>query len=157
MPYPDTYKALSSLLNARRVSDIIYIPPENIVPEHHKCMRDDWIHLPDCTPTLDREGSLTPDWLVESCRHIYSPVKYGPYSHFYKNIFCVACDSVLQLITNKPACQTEDPIKASPGYLTTLLNYKLEPDQPAPLKIVEKCNCAEMFDPYLVRSLDSYL
>ena len=152
-PYPDTYESLSKLLNARRHSDILYIPPESITPKNHKCVREELLKLPDCNQTLDKESSSTPDWLVESCRHIFSPVQYGIRDLFYKNIFCVACDSLLQLVTNKQICRAEEPDRTSPGYLTTLFNYKLEPDQPAPLEVdEEKCDCTEMFDPYLVRS-----
>ena len=157
IPYPDTYETLSNILNARSLADIMYIPPENIVPETHKCMREELLHPLDCKQTLDEEGSSTPNRLDEACRHIYSPVKHGPNSIYYKNIFCLASGTPVRLVTNKPICQTKEPIKASLGYLTTLFNYKLEPDQPAPVKVDEKCSCAEMFDPYLVRSYDSYI
>ena len=155
-PYPDTYEVLFTILNSRRFSDIIYTPPVSIMAENQICIREDLVHASDCGQTLNEEGLSSSDWLFESCRQYHSPVKYGTRGLSSMNIFCLVCSNLLQLTANKLSCRSVGPPRASPGYLTALLNYKLEPDHPASDKDDQridrgKCNCAEMFDPYLVR------
>ena len=149
--YPDTNEKLTDLLNSRRKTDIVYIPPESIMPVNHKCIREEFV-LSDCKQPSGEDDSSTLDWLVESCRNIFSPVQYGLRDLFYKNIFSILSRTSLELILNKQICKSKKDIKVSPGYLTALFNYKLEPDQLAPLEVDETCDCTEMFDPYLVRS-----
>ena len=152
IPYPDTYERLSNLLNSR-FSDIIYTPPLSIRPENRICLIEELVSRPDCRQTLEVESLSTSDWLFESCRQFNSPVQHG-LRHASMNIFCYVCRNTLWLVANKQSCRTVGPPKASTGYLTALLNYKLEPDPPASdddrLTAEGKCNCAEMFDPYLV-------
>ena len=154
-PFPDTYEKLSALLNSRRFSDTIYTPPVSIMPENQMCIRRQLVRPSNCEQTLKEEDLSTTDWLFESCRQFFSPIQYGFRGVVYLNIFCLVCRNSMQLIANKPTCRSVGPLKASPGYLTGLLNYKLEPDDTAAdeddqLIDEEKCNCAEMFDPYLV-------
>ena len=154
-PYPDTHEILFTILNSRRFSDIIYTPPVGIMAENQICIREDLVHASDCGQTLKEEGLPTSDWLVESCRQFYSPVQQGINGVPFTNIFCLVCSNLMQLTANKLSCRSLGPPRASPGYLTALLNYKLEPDHPASDKddqLIDrgKCNCAEMFDPYLV-------
>ena len=154
IPYPDTYELLSSLLNTRRFSDIIYTPPVSILHANHKCIRKDLVRVSDCEQTLTEEGLSTSDWLLESCKQIYSPAQHETRS-ISPNIFCIVCRNPVKLIANKQSCRSTGPPRAKPGYLTALLNYKLEPDHPAPRaedRLIDgtKCNCAEMFDPYQV-------
>ena len=145
--YPDTNKKLTDLLSSRRKIDVVYIPPESILPVSHKCVREELV-LSDCKQSLS-----THDWLVESCTDIFSPVQYGLRDLFHKSIFRLVSHTSLELIANKQVCKILEEIKASQGYLTALLNYKLEPDKPAHLQVDrEKCDCIEIFDPYLVRS-----
>ena len=155
-PYPDTIESLFTLLNSRRFSDIIFTPPAGIMSDNHICIREDFVRISDCGQTLKEEGLSTPDWLFESCRQFYSPVKYGINGISSKNIFCLVCSIAMQLNANKPRCMSVGPPRASPGYLTALFNYKLEPEHPTSdeddrLVAEAKCDCAEMFDPYLVR------
>ena len=149
--YPDTYEKLSNLLNSR-LSDIIYIPPLSIRRENQICFIEELVPASDCGQTLNEEGSLTRDWLSESCRQFNSPLQNG-IRYIYKNIFCLVCRISLPLVAKKQSC-TVGQRNVSPGYLTALLNYKLEPDHPASgddrLFAERKCNCAEMLDPYLV-------
>ena len=157
-PYPDTYEILFELLNSRRYSDIIYTPPENTMPENHICIREDLVHVSDCGQTSKDKGLSTSDWLFESCRQFHSPVKYGTRGLSSMNIFCLVCSNLMQITANKPICRSVGPPRASPGYLTALLNYKLDPNHPASDEddqLVDEgmCNCAEMFDPYLVRRM----
>ena len=152
LAYPDTYEKLSSLLNSRRFSDIIYIPPLSIRPEN--CIMEELARLTsNCGQTLNEEGLSTSDWLSESCSQFKSPVQHGMRG-FSMNIFCYVCRNTLRLVANKQSCRTAGRLKASPGYLTALFNYKLEPDPPASdddrPTAEGKCNCAEIFDPYLV-------
>ena len=150
--YPDTYEKLSNLLNPR-FSDIIYTPPLSIRLENRICLIEEWVPRPDCRQTLEVESLSTSDWLFESCRQFKSPVQHG-LRRASTNIFCYVCHKSLRFVTNKQSCRTVGLPKASPGYLTALFNYKLEPDPPASnanrLIAEGKCNCAEMFDPYLV-------
>ena len=151
-PYPDTYELLSGLLNSRRLSDIIYNPPGSIMPD--KCVRKEMVPAPDCKEVPEEKESVTSDWLLESCRQFFNPVNYGLRSLFHRNIFCLLCSTSLQLIESKPICRSDEPMKAVPGYFTTLFNYKLEPDQPTTPDDdrldEDECGCAEILDPYLV-------
>ena len=155
IPYPDNYEWLSQLLSNRRGADIIYTPPEYIMSKTKICIRKEWVTDYDCSQTVI-DGSASLNWDIESCGNLYSPVQYGLQGRFYRNIFCVVCSNALPLIRNKPVCRSNEPFKTSGGYLTALLNYKLEPDQLVPLdddRMTDQgqCDCAEMFDPYLVR------
>ena len=153
IPYPDTYEKLSELLNSRRFSEIIYTPPLSIMPENHICIIEKLVHASNCGQTLNEEGLSTSDWLSESCSQFNSPVQHGMRA-FSMNIFCLICRNSIPLVANKQSCRTTGRLKAGPGYLTALFNYKLEPDHIAldddRLIAEGKCNCDEMFDPYLV-------
>ena len=152
IPYPNTYELLSSLLNSRRLSDIIYNPPASKMPK--KCMRKEMVAAPNCKHVPEEKESATLDWLLESCSQFFNPVHYGLRSLFYRNIFCLLCRVSLKLIESKPICRSDEPMKVVPGSLTTLFNYKLEPDQqttPDDDRLDEdECGCAEILDPYLV-------
>ena len=150
IPYPDSYELLSNILNSKRFADVIYTPPESQKPT--KCMKEELIPVRDCKQASGEVESTISDWLLESCRKFVSPVHHGPRDMFHRNIFCLVCHiSSIQFIANKSPCGSEEPMKALPGYLTALLNYKIEADQPVPSDNKEEtCNCIEIFDPYLV-------
>ena len=83
-PYPDKFEKLSAILNSRRLSNIMYIPPESIMAENHKCIREELVKFNCKQPSAGNSSTL--DRLVESCMHIFSPVHYGFRDLFYKNI-----------------------------------------------------------------------
>ena len=76
----------------------------------------------------------------------------------FRNIFCWACRTSIQMNANNPSCSVKEGFKANPGYLTALLNYKSEPETTALHEVKRlvgerNCDCAMMYDPYLVITL----
>ena len=150
---PDTYEQLLQLLNTRKVVDIIYIRPAGLSAQDNKCVREDSFHEEFCrNKTLANE-----DWLFESCRRFYWPVRDNKAS-IYTNIFCFVCLTSVQLGVDGPSCSIDEEIRGWPGSITALLNYKAEPEKTAlqdENRMYDKgtCNCTEIYDPYLVSSL----
>ena len=92
--YPDNYEKLSEILNSRRLSNTMYIPPESIMAENHKCIREELVMFKCKQPSTGNSSTL--DRLVESCMHIFSPVQYGFRDLFYKNIFSLVSYTSLE-------------------------------------------------------------
>ena len=146
--YPYTYELLLQLLSRRTITDIIYTPPEDISTKDQACIRDDSFRMRYCSNVLPND-----DWLYEACIQFYNPAKDSR-GDIFKNIFCLECHSSLQLKTDNPSCRYGEGAKANPRDFTGLLNYKLEPEATTEQEMVEqKCDCAQMYDPYLVSPL----
>ena len=154
IPYPDTYELLFQLLSAQRFADVIYTRPASISANDQECIREDSLGANQvvCSNTLSEE-----DWLSEPCNQLYSPVRDRT-AYNFRNIFCWACRTSIQMNVNNPSCSVKEGFKANPGYLTALLNYKSEPETTALHEVKRlvgegNCDCAMMYDPYLVITL----
>ena len=145
---PDTHKLLSQLLGARKVTDVIYTPPVDISTKDQVCVRDGTFRERYCSNDLPED-----DWLSEACTQFYSPA-FDTTGYTLRNIFCLLCHSSIQLEADYSSCSGGEGAKAESGYLIGLLNYKFEPETTTEKEMVErKCDCAEMYDPYLVSVL----
>ena len=120
------------------------------------CIQKGSFRVMYCEQSTNEEDVSTLDWLFESCRQFYNPVR-SSVGYIYKNIFCFICRDTIQLTANNPSCSCVEDFKSSSGYITALFNYKLEPENTAQHeddRLVDEgpCGCAEMFDPYLVNA-----
>ena len=149
MHLPDTYEQLLQLLSSPRLGDIIYTRPVDTLAKGHKCITDGSFHARFC-----RDNTFAnEDWLIESCRQLYCPVRDNK-AVIYTNIFCFVCLSSAQLNVDGPGCNIDDEIRTNQGYMLALLNYKAQPETAAIQDVArwndESCKCAEIYDPYLV-------
>ena len=179
LPFPDTHERLRLFLRSTRRSNLIYTPPEGISTEEKVCIPKGSYHalyceippnteLPPNTemppntqkpsnteiPTNGVEASSPMDFLYEACRHIVDPVRLLD-GDIYTNVFCFLCRRKPSLKPTNQHCKYDIEMKSPKGYLTALLNYKAERDTTNShvhkRQLVENaCNCAEIFDPFLV-------
>ena len=153
--YPETAETFQQFITSQSLVDIVFTPPTPM--EDNVCIRKEIVRATYCKQSTNGAALTKFDWLTESCKQVYSPIKrLGHRTSYLNNIFCFICRNTIDLADQKYTCSLgRDGEKTSSGYVTGLLNYKREQEtstlgEDGPVVEEGRCGCAEIFDPYLV-------
>ena len=135
-----------------RTQVIRYSPPIPMADDH--CLQKKILVTCEQSPNDINK----PDWLFESCHQFYNPIYTRGYRVMaYMNIFCLLCQDIELPTNNKIDCTVYWNEKATPGQMTSLLDYKSVPrvtvttDHDRPSVGGGQCSCYEVYDSHQVK------